>query len=64
MKTIFNSYKNYIQQDNAKKERAKERLDICLSCSHLINFKICRLCGCFMSVKTFGDETKCMIDKW
>jgi hypothetical protein len=46
-------------------EVQKMRMDICLSCEKLYKpTTSCKLCGCFMSVKTYMPQQKCPIDKW
>jgi len=43
----------------------KKRLDICLSCEHLINLtKQCKMCGCIMTQKTKLAAAECPIQKW
>lgn len=42
-----------------------ERFNICLSCTNFNELlQNCKLCGCFMRVKTWMPEQKCPIDKW
>ena len=55
--------------DNNTKETkvktSKEKFSICLSCPELIPLtKTCKICGCFMWVKTKLKDSKCPIDKW
>jgi hypothetical protein len=43
----------------------KRRWEICSSCVHLYQpTRNCRLCGCFMQVKTALASAKCPINKW
>lgn len=43
----------------------KQRYDICLSCPNLMmDSNRCKLCGCFMGVKTWMKYEKCPINKW
>jgi len=43
----------------------KERMDICNSCPFLISAtKQCKLCGCFMPLKTKLPNASCPEDKW
>jgi len=49
----------------ADKSVAKYRQSICNNCEYrrpIINQ--CKLCGCFMSLKTKIDSSKCPINKW
>lgn len=44
---------------------SNERLNICLVCPELIQItKQCKKCGCFMSVKTKLEASKCPLGKW
>lgn len=46
-------------------EIQKARYDICLGCEKLYKpTSTCRLCGCFMQLKTWMPEQSCPIDKW
>ena len=49
----------------APEEVAKARWDMCVSCEHLYKpTNSCKLCGCFMVVKTNLKNVKCPINKW
>lgn len=53
---------DYIKVPSEVKE---ERLNICLDCEDLFRpTKTCKLCGCFMDVKTWLPTQKCPVDKW
>lgn len=57
---LFNSKKVKLT-----KELSDKRLEICLSCEHLIKLtKQCKKCGCFMELKTKLEEATCPIGKW
>lgn len=46
-------------------EKAKKRLDLCLSCDRLIKATTqCKECGCFMNAKTKLPHAFCPIGKW
>ena len=46
-------------------EVQKQRMDICLACDKLYKpTSSCKLCGCFMQVKTWMPDQNCPIDKW
>lgn len=46
-------------------EIQKERFDICLACPKLYHpTRSCKLCGCFMQVKTYFATQECPIGKW
>lgn len=49
-----------------KIETVNDRINICKSCEHLSNIKICKKCGCFMPLKVRlkGIGVKCPIGKW
>lgn len=41
------------------------RFGICTSCPEFNEIlQNCKLCGCFMRVKTWMPEQKCPVDKW
>ena len=43
----------------------QERLAICGNCEHYnTNAKICKLCGCFMELKTSYSNMKCPKGYW
>ena len=42
-----------------------ERLNICKNCPELIKLtKQCKKCGCFMTIKTRLEDSKCPLGKW
>lgn len=44
---------------------AKGRLDICMSCPELISVTHqCKICKCFMDVKTKLPNASCPLGKW
>lgn len=44
---------------------SQERLNICLSCEHLIKgVNQCKKCGCFMNAKTTLPHAECPVGKW
>lgn len=51
--------------DNAIPESQRnKRLEICKSCPNLIMGNICKLCGCWMPLKTYFPNQKCPDNKW
>ena len=51
---------NYID-----KKISEERYSTCLSCPELISLtKQCRMCGCFMPIKTKIYNASCPLGKW
>jgi|9_EtaG_2_1085328.scaffolds.fasta_scaffold02821_8 hypothetical protein len=41
------------------------RYKICKQCEHFVSFtKQCKICFCFMKIKTKFKEFKCPIKKW
>lgn len=46
-------------------EVRESRYNICLSCEKLYApTKTCRLCGCFMNIKTWMPNQNCPVNKW
>jgi hypothetical protein len=57
---LINTNTKYVDEDIAN-----QRYNICKSCPEFINLtKQCKKCGCFMSVKTKLENSKCPIGKW
>lgn len=51
--------------EHVSETKAKERMDICLSCPELVNLtKQCKKCGCIMPLKTKLALAVCPIEKW
>ena len=49
----------------ATEELARERLKVCDQCEYFARLsRQCRLCGCFMDVKTKLAEAECPMQKW
>ena len=49
----------------ADPELAEQRLNICKGCPELIQLTTtCKMCGCFMSVKTKLQGATCPLGKW
>lgn len=43
----------------------KKRYDICLKCEHFSSVTTnCKMCGCFMKLKTKIEKAKCPVNKW
>ena len=40
------------------------RMDICISCDQLGEWKKCKLCGCFMDLKSRLKFASCPLGKW
>lgn len=56
---------DFFKQLKVSPEIQKERMDTCLACEKLYKpTSTCKVCGCFMQVKTWLPEVKCPIDKW
>lgn len=47
----------------AKVPVIQKRLDICLSCRHLVQIR-CNVCGCYVDKKAALAAEKCPIGKW
>ncbi|MFW1676457.1 DUF6171 family protein [Pontibacter sp. JAM-7] len=43
--------------------KAQQRLAICQTCEHFTG-KRCRVCGCFMKLKTKLENANCPKGKW
>jgi len=57
---ILNPKTEYVED-----EISNDRYSICKECSHFLNAtKQCKLCGCFMIIKTKLEHASCPIDKW
>lgn len=40
------------------------RFDICKSCEHLAKMDFCKICSCYMPVKTYMPGQSCPLKKW
>ena len=43
---------------------SKQRMEICKKCVFFTKYKFCKMCGCFMPVKTKIPFMKCPAEKW
>lgn len=51
--------------DKVAPELREERMSICLSCEKLYKpTTTCKMCGCFMSLKTWLPRQSCPANKW
>jgi hypothetical protein len=51
--------------DKVSPEIQKERISICRNCDKLYKpTEQCKLCGCFMNVKTWMPHIRCPAHKW
>lgn len=56
---------NLLDKIKVSPEIQKERYDICLGCDKLYKpTSSCRVCGCFMQLKTWMPEQRCPLNKW
>lgn len=57
--------KDAFLKNKVSDEIQKQRYDICVSCPHLnMDSNRCKICGCFMGVKTYMPNEQCPINKW
>lgn len=45
-------------------DERNSRLDTCRNCDQFHNTQFCKICGCYMPVKTYLPFAKCPINKW
>ena len=66
LKSALDSARRLAQDPSRVTEEVKqERLAICSNCEHFnAPTKQCRLCGCFMTIKTGFANMKCPKDYW
>jgi|688.fasta_scaffold00229_39 hypothetical protein len=52
--------------DNIKlpEEQRNQRLEICKTCDQFHSTDFCKLCGCYMPVKTYIPSVSCPQKKW
>ena len=49
----------------AEETVVQERINICNNCEHLFQpTRTCKLCGCFVDLKTKIKTSSCPINKW
>jgi hypothetical protein len=62
---FIQSASDHIKQITVTDECREERYDICKSCEHFYSpTSTCKICGCFMSAKTYLSEVECPLKKW
>lgn len=54
---------NAIKGGLAPDDTIKQRLDTCSTCEHYTGTN-CKLCGCYMKIKTRIALEKCPVEKW
>lgn len=52
------------EKENESIPLAKQRYDICKSCSSFATFRFCSECGCFMPLKVRVESASCPLHKW
>lgn len=63
-KKIFEGIKRLIFKKRYIEELSKMRLDICLACDHIEKNPLsCKVCGCFLEVKTRCEDCKCGLEE-
>lgn len=51
--------------DKVSEELRAERINICMGCEKLYKpTTTCKVCGCFMSLKTWMPRQSCPLKKW
>jgi|LakMenEpi13Jul12_1017406.scaffolds.fasta_scaffold01164_3 hypothetical protein len=48
----------------ASQEDRNKRIEICEACEHLHRWKYCKLCWCYMPLKTHINNSSCPMGKW
>lgn len=48
----------------ASSDTIQKRINICKSCEHAMSKNRCKICGCFLDVKTGLKTESCPLDKW
>lgn len=69
---MLNALKKKLQENVAHAAEAiklpederNKRLDICKNCEHLGKMDFCKLCNCYMPVKTYMPGQSCPLKKW
>jgi len=61
--TIAKYVSNLPLSEKASPETYEARLDVCKNCDCLIN-GMCKLCGCFVEVRTAKAKQRCAKDLW
>lgn len=61
MKSFFETFLPAIAAD---KDVSNYRLSICYDCNKFTKIRQCKLCGCFMDLKTKLGSSKCPEGKW
>lgn len=60
---MWNNKEYFIKDELDTKDRQK-RIEICKACENLNSMNFCKVCNCFMPVKTWLKFKKCPEGKW
>lgn len=52
------------EQERIEKTLRQKRIEICNSCENLSMLKMCKVCHCFMPIKTMFKIFNCPLEKW
>ena len=65
MKSVTKTVERALPDIIVDEKVREERLAICTSCEKFrLKTRTCKVCGCFMDVKTWMPRQKCPMDKW
>jgi Family of unknown function (DUF6171) len=62
--TLLNAAVDTVKGDFATEEVRAERMAVCKKCEYLALGSNCKLCGCFVHLKTHYAQASCDIGKW
>lgn len=62
--TLLNAAVDTLKGDFATDAVRDERLAVCKKCEYLAMGSNCKLCGCFVHVKSHYREASCDIGRW
>lgn len=65
-KVVLNPYMGYnLYMAKISVEEYEKRINICKTCEHFDSYKDkCKLCGCYMTMKTRLSGESCPVGKW
>jgi len=63
---IKESSVDFLEDSNLKvpEHIREERLTICKSCPQLHDVGLCKICSCYMPLKTYLSSVSCPLKKW
>jgi hypothetical protein len=63
-KKLAQTSQNVVDVIKLPEEQRNQRLEICKTCDQFHSTDFCKVCGCYMPVKTYLPGSSCPLKKW